>query len=47
LVNALAALGVEQRLPPAYLADLAFEILDPGIAVMAGMPVIVDRSRAR
>lgn len=39
LVNALAALGVEQRLPPDHLADLAFELLDPGMAVMAGMPV--------
>ncbi len=39
LVNALAALGVEQRLSPAYLAELAFELLDPAMAVMAGMPV--------
>ena len=40
LVNALAALGIEQRLPPAYLADLAFELLDPGMAMLAGMPVL-------
>ena len=40
LVNSLAALGVEQRLPPAYLAELAFELLDPAMAVMADMPVI-------
>jgi AcrR family transcriptional regulator len=41
LVNALAALGVEQRLSPEYLADLAFELLDPSMAVMATMPVLV------
>src|SRR3954469_25575028 len=40
LVNALAALGVEQRLTPAYLADLAFDLLDPALAMMAGMPVL-------
>ena len=40
VVNALAALGVEQRLSPAYLADLAFELLDPAMAVMAGMPIL-------
>ena len=40
LVNALAALGVEKKLSPDYLADLAMEILDPGMATMAGMPVV-------
>src|SRR3954447_9227827 len=40
LVNSLAALGVEQDLPPAYLADLAFELLDPAMAMLAGMPVL-------
>ena len=40
LVNALGALGVEKRLSPAYLADLAMEILDPGMATMAGLPVV-------
>lgn len=40
MVNALAALGVEQRLSPEYLADLAFELLDPAMAVMADMPVL-------
>jgi AcrR family transcriptional regulator len=40
LVNALAALGVDERLPPAYLADLAFELLDPAMAMLAGMPVL-------
>src|SRR4051794_1273012 len=40
LINALAALGVEQRLPPAYLADMAFELLDPAMAIMARMPVL-------
>lgn len=42
LINALAAIGVEQRLSPAYLADLAMDILDPGMATMAGMPVVTD-----
>src|SRR3954451_22653939 len=37
LVNALAALGIEQRLSAVYLADLAFELLDPGMAELAGM----------
>jgi hypothetical protein len=40
LVNAMAALGVDERLPPAYLADLAFELLDPAMAMLAGMPVL-------
>lgn len=35
-INALVALGIEQKLPPAYLADLAIEVLDPGMALMAG-----------
>jgi AcrR family transcriptional regulator len=37
LVNALAALGIEKKLSPAYLADLAMDILDPGMAAMAGL----------
>jgi AcrR family transcriptional regulator len=40
LVNALAALGVQQRLSAAYLSELAFAMLDPGMAVMADMPVV-------
>lgn len=35
-INALVALGIEQKLEPAYLADLAMAVLDPGMAVMAG-----------
>jgi AcrR family transcriptional regulator len=42
LVNALAALGVEKKLTPDYLTDLAMQILDPGMATMAGMPVVTD-----
>jgi AcrR family transcriptional regulator len=42
LINALAAIGVEKKLSPAYLADLAMQILDPGMATMAGMPVVTD-----
>jgi len=37
LVNALAALGVEKGLSPEYLTELGMEILDPGMATMAGM----------
>ena len=37
LVNALAALGVEQRLSPEYLTELAMDMLDPGMAAMAGL----------
>src|SRR3954454_7439787 len=44
LINALAAIGVEKKLSPAYLADLAMEILDPVMATMAGMPVISGAS---
>ena len=36
-ISALVALGIEQRLPPDYLAELANEVLDPGMAAMAGM----------
>jgi AcrR family transcriptional regulator len=35
-INALVALGIEQKLDPDYLADLAIAVLDPGMAVMAG-----------
>src|SRR4051795_3476417 len=35
-INALVALGIEQKLAPDYLGDLAFQVLDPGMAVMAG-----------
>src|SRR3954454_7539523 len=42
LVNALAALGVEKKLTPEYLTELAMQILDPGMATMAGMPVVTD-----
>jgi AcrR family transcriptional regulator len=37
-INALVALGIEQRLEPEYLAELAIEVLDPGMARMAGEP---------
>jgi len=37
-LNALVALGIEQKLAPDYLADLAIRVLDPGMAVMAGQP---------
>jgi hypothetical protein len=30
-------LGVERKLSPEYLADLAMELLDPGMAVMSGL----------
>ena len=45
VINALAALGIEQRLPPDYLAELAFELLDPAMAMMAGMPVLPADTR--
>src|SRR4051794_36606816 len=35
-LSALVALGVEQKLAPNYLADLAMRALDPGMAIMAG-----------
>src|SRR5205823_14859916 len=35
-INALVALGIEQKLEPDYLADLAIAVLDPGMAIMGG-----------
>jgi AcrR family transcriptional regulator len=35
-IASLVALGIEQKLPPDELADLAIAVLDPGMAVMAG-----------